>query len=48
MDSCVEAGVTEALELGPGAALPRMLHARHPQITCRAVDDFRFLAGVRK
>jgi [acyl-carrier-protein] S-malonyltransferase len=48
MDSCVEAGVTVALELGPGAALSRMLQARHPQIACRTVDDFRSLAGVRK
>ena len=48
MDACVEAGVTVALELGPGAALSRMLRDRHPQIACRAVDDFRSLAGVRK
>ena len=48
MDTCVEAGVTVALELGPGAALSRMLHARHPQIECRSVADFRSLAGVKK
>jgi [acyl-carrier-protein] S-malonyltransferase len=48
MDACVEAGVTVALELGPGAALARMLHARHPGIECRSVADFRSLEGVRK
>lgn len=48
MDACVEAGVTVALELGPGAALSRMLHARHPQIECRAVADFRSLNGVKR
>jgi [acyl-carrier-protein] S-malonyltransferase len=48
MDACAEAGVTVALELGPGAALSRMLHARHPQIDCRSVADFRSLDGVKK
>ena len=47
MDACVEAGVTVTLELGPGAALSRMLHARHPHIECRAVADFRSLQGVK-
>ncbi|MET0964052.1 MAG: acyltransferase domain-containing protein [Noviherbaspirillum sp.] len=48
MDACVEAGVSVALELGPGAALARMLNARHPGIECRSVADFRSLDGVRK
>jgi [acyl-carrier-protein] S-malonyltransferase len=48
MDACAEAGVTVALELGPGAALSRMLHERHPQIECRSVADFRSLEGVKK
>jgi [acyl-carrier-protein] S-malonyltransferase len=48
MDACAEAGVTVALELGPGAALSRMLHARHPQIECRSVADFRSLDGIKK
>ncbi|MFC5480937.1 ACP S-malonyltransferase [Massilia suwonensis] len=47
MDALVEAGVTVALELGPGAALTRMLSARHPQIACRSIADFRSPAGVR-
>lgn len=46
MDACAEAGITVALELGPGAALARMMQARHPQIACRSVADFRSLAGV--
>lgn len=46
MDACVEQGVTAALELGPGAALSRMLQARHPQIACRSISEFRSLRGV--
>ncbi|WP_295997559.1 acyltransferase domain-containing protein [Rugamonas sp.] len=48
MDAGAEAGITVALELGPGAALSKMLQARHPQIACRSVADFRSLAGVRR
>src|SRR5471030_1123187 len=48
MDACAEAGITVALELGPGAALARMMQARHPHIACRSVADFRSLAGVRR
>lgn len=48
MDACAEAGVEIALELGPGAALARMLQQRHPHIACRSIDDFRSLGGVRK
>ncbi|SFB90615.1 ACP S-malonyltransferase [Massilia yuzhufengensis] len=47
MDACSEAGATVALELGPGAALSRMLQARHPQIACRSVTEFRSLDGIR-
>ncbi|MYN06290.1 ACP S-malonyltransferase [Pseudoduganella aquatica] len=47
MDACAEAGITVALELGPGAALSRMMQARHPGIACRSVADFRSLDGVR-
>lgn len=46
MDACVERGVTVALELGPGAALSRMLRERHPQLQCRSLADFRSLAGA--
>jgi [acyl-carrier-protein] S-malonyltransferase len=48
MDSLHEAGVTMALELGPGAALARMLKTRHPHIQCRSVAEFRSLTGIRK
>lgn len=48
MDACVEAGVTVALELGPGAALARMLQSRHPGIACRSVSEFRSLDGVQR
>ncbi|BEV16068.1 acyltransferase domain-containing protein [Herbaspirillum sp. DW155] len=46
MDNCAERGVTVALELGPGAALSRMLRERHPQIACRSLADFRSLRGA--
>ena len=46
MDALPEAGITVALELGPGAGLSRMLQARHPQIATRSVADFRSLDGV--
>lgn len=46
MDACAERGVTVALELGPGAALSRMLAARHPHIACRSVSEFRSLQGI--
>ena len=46
MDACVERGVTVALELGPGAALSRMLRERHPQLSCRSLADFRSLSGL--
>ncbi|WP_343584283.1 acyltransferase domain-containing protein [Herbaspirillum sp.] len=46
MDACVERGVTVALELGACPALSRMLRARHPQIECRSLSDFRSFAGV--
>jgi len=46
MDACFEAGITVALELGPGAALARMLQARQPHIACRSVADFRSLDGI--
>ena len=46
MDVCAEAGITVALELGPGSALSRMLQVRHPQIACRSVADFRSIDGI--
>ena len=46
MDAAAEAGITIALELGPGAALARMLQARHPAIACRSAAEFRSLDGI--
>ncbi|MBC3920486.1 acyltransferase domain-containing protein [Undibacterium sp. CY18W] len=46
MDAMAESGIRFALELGPGAALSRMLQLRHPHIACRSVADFRSLEGV--
>ena len=48
MDACAEAGISYALELGPGAALSRMMQNRHPHINVRSVADFRTLDGIRK
>jgi [acyl-carrier-protein] S-malonyltransferase len=48
MDAAAEAGVTYALELGPGNALTRMLQSRQPHINARSVADFRTLDGIRK
>lgn len=47
MDTLGEAGVTVALELGPGAALARMLQSHNPSIACRSVSEFRSLDGIR-
>lgn len=46
MDACAESGIDVALELGPGAALSRMLRTRHPHIECRSISEFRSIAGV--
>lgn len=46
MDALAEGGVTVALELGPGAALARMLQSRNPSIACRSVSEFRSLDGI--
>ncbi len=48
MDGLNEAGVTMVIELGPGAALARMLKTRHPHIQCRSIEEFRSLAGLKK
>jgi [acyl-carrier-protein] S-malonyltransferase len=48
MDAAAEAGITVALELGPGSALSRMLQQRHPHINTRSVTDFRTLDGIGK
>jgi len=47
MDAAAEAGITVALELGPGAALARMLQSRNPNIASRSVTEFRSVDGIR-
>lgn len=47
MEAMSEAGITVALELGPGAALSKMLQSRKQNIACRSVTEFRSLDGIR-
>ena len=46
IDQAIERGGRVFLELGPGAALARMLQQSHPQVQARSVDDFQSLDGV--
>lgn len=48
MDACAERGINVILELGPGSALSRMMHTRHPHIQTRSIADFRTLTGIRR
>jgi [acyl-carrier-protein] S-malonyltransferase len=48
MDAASEAGIMVALELGPGAALARMLQSRHPHINCRSAGEFHSLDGIAR
>ena len=45
--SCVEAGATAFLELGPGRALVAMAGEISSHVEARALDDFKTLAGVK-
>ena len=45
MDALHERGCRVFLELGPGAALSRMLRERFADVDARSLDDFRSLAG---
>ena len=47
LESCLEAGATAALELGPGNALAQMVTNAYPTVGARALDDFCTLGGVR-
>jgi len=47
LESCVEAGASAFLELGPCRALAEMARITYPDIPSRALDDFRSLDGVR-
>ncbi len=44
--SCVEAGATAFLELGPGRALADMAAGAYPGLPARSLDDFRSVSGV--
>ena len=46
MDALAQSNVDAVLELGPGSALARMMQARHPQLPCRSLADFRSLGGA--
>lgn len=46
LQSCVEAGATSFLELGPGRALSEMAYAAYPALPCRSVDEFSSMTGV--
>ena len=48
LDACAEAGMTAALELGPGNALATMTAAAYPSVNARSLDDFRSLTGVER
>ncbi|MBW9116856.1 malonate decarboxylase subunit epsilon [Rhizobium cauense] len=47
LQSCVEAGTTCFLELGPGDALSRMAREAFPEVESRSLSDFKSLVGVR-
>ena len=46
LESCLEAGASAFLELGPGAALSNMCASAYPHIPSRSLDDFRTIQGV--
>ncbi len=48
MDSVHEAGVTTVIELGPGAALCKMMKTRYPHMQCRSVAEFKSLSGLKR
>jgi [acyl-carrier-protein] S-malonyltransferase len=47
LQSCIEAGATAFLELGPGHALSAMVSGLTQDVPARSIDDFKTLAGVR-
>jgi [acyl-carrier-protein] S-malonyltransferase len=46
LESCLEAGASAFLELGPGSALSNMFASAYPNIPSRSLDDFRTIQGV--
>ncbi|SAK46728.1 ACP S-malonyltransferase [Caballeronia pedi] len=47
-ESAIERGATAFFELGPGAALSRMLQQSHPEIPARSFADFRSISGAAR
>jgi [acyl-carrier-protein] S-malonyltransferase len=41
MDAIAESGIDKVIELGPGNDLAKLIGAEHPEISARAVSDFR-------
>jgi [acyl-carrier-protein] S-malonyltransferase len=48
MQSAIERGATAFFELGPGAALSRMLQQSHPDVPARSLADFRTIGGAAR
>jgi [acyl-carrier-protein] S-malonyltransferase len=48
MDACRAAGVTKIIELGPGAALARLMRDVTPEADVRSMAEFRTLAGFMR
>jgi [acyl-carrier-protein] S-malonyltransferase len=46
MDSCRAAGVTKAIELGPGGALAHLMHEFMPEGDVHSLSDFHSLPGL--
>ena len=47
VQSCIEAGATFFLELGPGRALSEMMAGAYPDVSARCLEDFKTLRGAR-
>jgi [acyl-carrier-protein] S-malonyltransferase len=45
MDSCVAAGVTQIVELGPGNALARLMRETMPSGDVHSLSEFHSLSG---
>ncbi len=48
MDSCKEAGVSKAIEFGPGAALSHFMREHVPDLEAHSVSDFHSLEGLKR
>jgi malonyl CoA-acyl carrier protein transacylase len=48
METCREAGITKAVELGPGSALARMMRDAAPEVDAHSVAEFDSLDGLKR